>query len=155
MDKKKEFADTFRSGELHTFNVETWSDALKPEFKDNERNGHIGNRLVLENDRIRGWHITFEPGETLPVHRLMLDYFWTAITPGRFLQRTYDGTTCESDYPDGMTHYNSVTPGEFALHKLENVGNATVIFCAVESRNGGNDALPIGMVAHTNRVSVF
>lgn len=68
----------------------------------------------------------------MPVHRHVLTYFWTAITPGRFLQRTYHGTTYESDYPAGLTHFYHVDSGEFAFHNLENVGDTTMIFCAAE-----------------------
>lgn len=42
---------------------------------------------------------------------------------GRFLQRTYDGTTYESNYEAGLTHYYDVGSGEFALQNLENVGD--------------------------------
>ena len=126
------YADSFRSGELTTEGFEGWSDAVKREFRDNAYNGQIGTDLVFENDRVRVWHMTLQPGEAMPVHRHVLTYFWTAITPGRFLQRTYDGTTYESDYPAGLTHFYDVRYGEYALHNLENVGETTMIFCAVE-----------------------
>ncbi|MEM7429407.1 MAG: DUF1330 domain-containing protein [Pseudomonadota bacterium] len=126
------FADSFRSGELTTSGFDGWSDAIRREFDNNKYNGNIGTDLVFENDTVRVWHMTLKPGENMPVHRHVLTYFWTAITPGRFLQRTYDGTTYESDYPAGLTHFYDVGHGEFALHNLENVGNTTMIFCAVE-----------------------
>ncbi|MXX89863.1 MAG: hypothetical protein F4Y68_11570 [Boseongicola sp. SB0665_bin_10] len=60
------------------------------------------------------------------------------------MQRTYDGTTYESDYDAGLTHYYDVGEGEFALHDLENVGDATMIFCAVElKRESANQPLPL------------
>ena len=126
------YADNFRSGELTTSGFEGWSDEIKREFELNEYNGRIGTDLVFENDSVRVWHMTLKPGEKMPVHRHVLTYFWTAITPGRFLQRTYDGTTYESDYEAGLTHFYDVDSGEFALHNLENVGSTTMIFCAVE-----------------------
>jgi len=124
--------DSFRSGELTTSGFEGWSDEIMREFKTNNYNGQIGNDFVFENDSVRVWHMTLKPGEKMPVHRHVLTYFWTAITPGRFLQRTYDGTTYESDVEAGFTHFYDVSSGEFALHNLENVGNTTMIFCAVE-----------------------
>ncbi|MEL6998403.1 MAG: hypothetical protein AAFP68_09075, partial [Pseudomonadota bacterium] len=100
--------------------------------------------LVFENDSVRIWHMTLAPGERMPVHRHVLTYFWTAITPGRFLQRTYDGTTYESDYQAGLTHFYDVGAGEFALHDLENVGSITIIFVAVElKRASANAPLPV------------
>lgn len=138
-----DYADSFRSGELITSGFEGWSDEIKEEFKRNEFNGNIGSELVFENDRVRVWHMTLAPGEKMPVHRHVLDYFWTAITPGRFLQRTYDGTTYESDYEAGLTHYYKVGEGEFALHNLENVGDTTMIFTAVEFKNSANKPLDL------------
>lgn len=125
-------ADSFRSGELTTSGFEGWSEEIRREFRDNAYNGRIGTDLVFENDVVRVWHMTLQPGEAMPVHRHVLTYFWTAITPGRFLQRTYDGTTYESDYKAGLTHFYDVKYGEFALHNLENVGDAPMVFCAVE-----------------------
>ena len=88
--------------------------------------------------------MTLEPGEKMPVHRHILTYFWTAITPGRFLQRTYDGTTYESDFEAGLTHFYDVKEGEFALHNLENVGDTTMIFCAVElKKESANEPLSV------------
>ncbi|MEM7024765.1 MAG: hypothetical protein AAF637_19635 [Pseudomonadota bacterium] len=138
-----EYADSFRSGELTTSGFEGWSDEIKEEFKRNEFNGHIGTELVFENERVRVWHMTLAPGENMPVHRHVLDYFWTALTPGRFLQRTYDGTTYESNYDAGLTHYYNVGKGEFALHNLENVGDTTMVFCAVEFKNSANSPIDL------------
>ena len=118
MAKEIEFADDFRSGELTTSGFDGWSDEMKEEFKTNEFNGHIGNELVLENEHVRVWHITLKPGKKLPVHRHVLNYFWTAITPGRFLQRTYDGTTYESDYEAGLTHYYTVEKGRICTSQF-------------------------------------
>ena len=143
-DEHTKYADSFRSGELTTAGFEGWSDEIKHEFHTNEHNGRIGTDLVFENNSVRVWHMTLEPGEKMPVHRHVLTYFWTAITPGRFLQRTYDGTTYESNYEAGLTHFYDVGKGEFALHNLENVGDTTMIFCAVElKKESANEPLPV------------
>ncbi|HBR97496.1 MAG TPA: hypothetical protein DD979_08965 [Gammaproteobacteria bacterium] len=143
-ENEQDYADTFRSGELTTENFDGWSDEIKAEFTSNEFNGRIGTDLVFENDSVRVWHMTLKPGEKMAVHRHVLTYFWTAITPGRFLQRTYDGTTYESDYEAGLTHFYDVKAGEFALHNLENVGDTTMVFCAVElKKESENPPLPV------------
>ena len=137
-------ADAFRSGELATSGFQGWPDQIRREFQTNEMNGRIGTHLVFENASVRVWHMTLQPGEKMPVHRHVLTYFWTAITPGRFLQRTYDGTTYESNYEAGLTHYYDVGAGEFALHNLENVGSTVMIFCAVELKKlSANTPLPV------------
>ena len=140
----KSRSDTFRSGALTTENFEDWSDEIKQEFKDNEMNGAIGQNLVFENDSVRVWQMALEPGERMPVLRHVCTYFWTAIEGGHFLQRTYDGTTYESESPDGETHFYYVAEGEFALHNLENVGNKRMSFCAVElKKESKNPLLPV------------
>jgi len=101
-------ADTFRSGELTTLGFDGWSEEIRQEFRNNEFNGRVGSKLVFENERIRVWNMELAPGEKMPVHRHVLDYFWTAVTSGRFLQRTYDGTTYESNYEAGLTHFYEV-----------------------------------------------
>ena len=138
------WADSFRSGELTTSGFDGWSDEVRQEFQTNAFNGRIGTDLVFENNLVRVWHMTLAPGEKMSVHRHVLTYFWTAVTPGRFLQRTYDGTTYESDYEAGLTHFYDVGEGEFALHNLENVGDTKMIFCAVElKRESANAPLPV------------
>lgn len=137
-------ADRFRSGEITTSNFDGWSAEIRQEFQNNEFNGRIGTDLVFENNLLRVWHMTLQPGEKMPVHRHVLTYFWTAVTPGRFLQRTHDGTTYESDFEAGLTHFYDVKDGEFALHNLENVGETAMIFCAVElKRESANAPLAV------------
>ncbi|MEM8699495.1 MAG: hypothetical protein AAGF44_10015, partial [Pseudomonadota bacterium] len=137
-------ADNFRSGELTTSGFKDWPDEIRREFEQNAYNGRIGTDLVFENDSVRVWLMTLKPGEKMPVHRHVLTYFWTAVTPGRFLQRTYDGTTYASDYEAGLTHFYDVGQGEFALHNLENIGATTMIFCAVElKKESANAPLPV------------
>ncbi len=137
-------ADVFRSGELTTSGFDGWTEEIRQEFRDNEFNGRVGSKLVFENERVRVWNMELAPGEKMAVHRHVLDYFWTAVTSGRFLQRTYDGTTYESNYEAGLTHFYEVGEGEFALHNLENVGNTVMIFTTVEFKTSANRPLDIG-----------
>ena len=143
-EEGKEPADDFRSGDLTTEEFDDWPAEILQEFKNNEFNGSIGTNLLFENDSVRVWHMELKPGERMPAHRHVLTYFWTALTPGRFLQRTHDGTTYESDYPAGETHFYDVGKGEFALHNLENIGDTTMVFVAVElKKEAHNDPLPV------------
>ncbi len=80
------FVKQFRSGELVLSDFEGWTDEINKEFEQNDFNGNVGTKLLLEDDRVRVWEIRLAPGERLPPHRHVLDYFWTAVTPGRFLQ---------------------------------------------------------------------
>lgn len=41
--------------------------------------GDIGSRLLFENDRVRVWRLTLEPGERSATHRHDLDYLLVKI----------------------------------------------------------------------------
>jgi hypothetical protein len=53
-----------------------WPDWLKREFETNQHNARVGTQLLSESERVRVWHLAIKPGERLPVHRHVLDYFW-------------------------------------------------------------------------------
>ncbi|MFB7055013.1 hypothetical protein ACFCXT_18065 [Streptomyces vinaceus] len=122
---------------------EGWSPALRAEFEAGAANGHVGQRLLSETDRVRVWEIRLAPGERVPAHRHVLDYFWTAVTPGRARQHTCDGATHEVTYAQGETRHLTFGPGEFLLHDLENIGPTPLVFTTVEFTQGPNTPLPL------------
>lgn len=122
---------------------EDWSDEIRTEFERNEYNGSVGTELLLENERVRVWEIRLDPGERLPVHRHVLDYFWVAVTPGHTIGRSHDGTLIEDQCHAGMSTFTSLDEDEFLLHDLTNVGDAEMIFTTVELRNSANDPLEL------------
>ena len=71
-----------------------------------------------------------------------LPFFVLFQTPDRFLQRTYNGTTYESNYEAGLTRNYDVGSGEFALQNPENVGDWTMIFVAAELKRLSANAAP-------------
>lgn len=133
----------FRTGEETSNDYEDWSDEIKEDFERNEYNGNVGTKLLHENDRVRVWEIRLEPGERLPAHRHVLDYFWTAVTPGHYLQRNRDGSTDQNPYDAGLTHFYTVEEDEFALHDLENIGDSDMVFTTVELKDSANDPLEL------------
>jgi beta-alanine degradation protein BauB len=62
---------------------EGWSPQLIEESKNSDANGQVGTRFLLESSVARIWVIELKPGERLPFHRHVLNYFWTVLTPGR------------------------------------------------------------------------
>src|SRR5712671_1927385 len=62
-----------------------WPPAIAAEFEREQKspNGCVGQRLISESNRVRVWEIRLKPGERFGFHRHVLDYFWTAVTPGR------------------------------------------------------------------------
>src|SRR2546423_15437384 len=99
-----------------------WPEWLAQEF-DQERehpNGSVGPELLAESDRVRVWTIRLKPGERVGFHRHVLDYFWSAITPGRGRQHLQDGSTVEHSCRAGETRHETYQKGEFKVHDLEN-----------------------------------
>ncbi|WP_405582413.1 hypothetical protein [Streptomyces sp. NBC_01092] len=121
-----------------------WSRELCEEFEARAFNGRVGGRLLSETDRVRVWEIRLAPGERLPAHRHVLDYFWTAVTAGRSRQHTSDGTTRDVAYEQGETRHFAFGPGEHLLHDLENTGSTALTFTTVEFKQGPNPPLPLG-----------
>ena len=122
---------------------EAWPDWLKAEFAAAPGNPRVGSRLLSVSDRVRVWHIDLAPGDRLPVHCHVLDYFWTALTPGRARSHYHDGRTQERSYAAGDTAHYRFGPGAFMLHDLENIGEAVLAFTTVEFLDSANAPLPL------------
>lgn len=95
-------------------------------------NVQVGTRLLFENDRIRVWDITLEPGERLELHRHRTSYFYRCEAGGRLRVRTQDGESAEYDSPTDEVHFHEIGPDDVVAHDLENVGETTVRFTTVE-----------------------
>jgi len=89
------------------------------------------------------WEIRLAPGQRWRAHRHVLDYFWTAVTPGRSRQRTFDCTTREVTYLTGQTRHFHFGPGEYLLHDIENIGDTDLVFTTVEHLDSANAPLPV------------
>lgn len=120
-----------------------WPAWLKAEFAANGRNPQVGSRLLSVSNRVRVWHLSLAPGERLPAHCHVLDYFWTALTPGRARSHYHDGRTQERAYAAGETAHYRFGAGEFMLHDLENIGEQTLAFTTVEFLDSANAPLPL------------
>ena len=53
----------------------------------------VGTKLVFENERVRVWEFTLQPGETIEAHKHDHDYFFYPI----------EGGTLEVTRPSGVT----------------------------------------------------
>ncbi|MDT0484102.1 cupin domain-containing protein [Streptomyces doebereineriae] len=131
------------AGEMIASDFSGWTDQLIEEFRLHAQDGHVGSRLLSENRRVRVWEIRLAPGERWHAHRHVLDYFWTAITSGRSIQHTHDGTTRAVEYEAGETRHFNFAHGEFLLHDIENVGATDLVFTTVEHLDSENSPLPI------------
>ena len=120
-----------------------WNSEICSEFLANEMNGRVGQDLLSENDQVRVWRISIAPGERVPFHRHVLNYFWVAITPGTSRSRSATGETDDMSYDAGTVRFYEFERGEFMLHDLENIGDTDLIFTTVEFKNSANDPLPL------------
>jgi hypothetical protein len=130
-----------------------WPDFIRKEFDDNQFNGRVGTRLLSETDRVRVWEIRLAPGERIGFHRHVLDYFWTAVTPGRAQSHAEDGAIVEAVYSPGETRHFVYGKGEYKIHDLENVGDADLWFTTVEFLDSANAPLELGHELHGEAAS--
>src|SRR5260370_9127971 len=119
---------------------------IREELEGNPLNGRVGTRLSSETDRVRVWEIRLAPGERIGFHRHMLDYFWTAVTPGRARSHTQDGSVIEATYAAGDTRHFVYVAGEYKLHDLENVGDTHLCFTTVAFLDSATEPLPINPI---------
>jgi hypothetical protein len=122
---------------------QAWDAAICAEFERDQLNGRVGSRLVSESGRVRVWSLRLAPGERIGFHRHVLDYFWTAVAPGRSRSRYADGRILETEYPEGATRHFSFGPGEFMVHDLTNIGETDLVFTTVEFLDSANPPLPL------------
>jgi beta-alanine degradation protein BauB len=88
----------------------------------------VGTRLLFENDRVRVWDLTLQPGESLPLHRHELDYLYVVIGDGTLQTGFADGTADEPrQMADGDVRFRDVSSpadGPRATHSATNVGDS-------------------------------
>ena len=118
-----------------------WTDELRQELAQAGTNGRVGSRIVSESDRVRVWLIEMQPGERLPFHTHVLDYFWTATSPGKARSRYADGQVAEVEYAVGDTRHFSFAKGDSMTHDLENIGDTVLSFTTVEFLDSENAPL--------------
>jgi len=53
----------------------------------------VGSKLVFENERIRVWEFTLQPGETIDAHKHEHDYFFYPIEGGTLEVTRASGVT--------------------------------------------------------------
>jgi beta-alanine degradation protein BauB len=120
-----------------------WPAAIRADFDAGQFNPCVGTRLLSKDDRVRVWEIRLRPGERIGFHRHVLDYFWTAVTPGTARSHQGDGTVVEATYAAGQTKHHVYGAGEYKVHDLENTGGTDLVFTTVEFLQCANAPLPL------------
>lgn len=120
-----------------------WSPDLIRDLQGAGRNGQVGSRLVNETETYRIWLIEIAPGDRLPFHTHVLNYFWTATSAGRARSRYSDGRVVDMDYTLGQTRHMAFAAGESMTHDLENIGDTVLTFVTVEDKRSANAPLEL------------
>lgn len=118
-----------------------WTPDLIAELKSAHTSGQVGSTMVSESPRSRVWLIEMQPGDRLPFHTHVLDYFWVATTAGKARSRYADGHVAEVDYDVGTTKHFTFAQGESMTHDLENIGDTVLCFTTVEYLDSANQPL--------------
>jgi quercetin dioxygenase-like cupin family protein len=124
-------------------NFEGWSPLLVEESRNAGANGRVGTELLLESSVARIWSIDLKPGQRLPFHTHVLNYFWTVLTSGTARSHSSEGVTTEIEYRPGDTKHLHYRAGERMTHDLENVGKSNLVFVAVEFLQSDNAPLKL------------
>lgn len=90
--------------------------------------GAIGDDVIFENDTIRVWKLTLEPGEIQAWHKHDLPYLVVPLTDGDNLMRFADGRVRPTAEKSGDALWRE--PG--MPHELENTGAATYANVLIE-----------------------
>ena len=94
--------------------------------------GAVGQEILLENDRVRVWHITLAPGETQPLHHHGLAYVVIAVQGAKNVIHTAAGERIDVEEETGSVVYRE--PGQ--THMLTNAGDTVYIGRIVEIKSG-------------------
>jgi beta-alanine degradation protein BauB len=125
------------------FSGPDWPPDILAELAANAGNSHVGSILVSQTDRVRVWHLSIGPGERLPFHRHVNDYFWTVLTAGSAKSRYGDGAVRHVSYRPGDTKHYRFEAGDSMFHDLENTGETELTFITVELLDGPNAPLAL------------
>lgn len=94
--------------------------------------GQVGQEIMLDNDRVRVWHITLAPGETQPLHHHGLPYVVVAVNGASNVIHTAAGERLEVAEETGAVVFRE--PGQ--THKLTNAGDTTYVGRIIELKTG-------------------
>ena len=81
--------------------------------------GDVGTELLFENDSVKIWDLSLEPGQSSDWHHHTLDYVTVGLTESRMQRHFDDGTSDETvGYAGRYTYAEKHQP-----HEVSNVGD--------------------------------
>ena len=100
----------------------------------------VGSEVLFENDRIRVWDLTLQPGEASPRHRHVRDYVFMHVTPGRIEVHQAGEKPSVEECEAGYVEYTEVGSG--IVQHLVNVGTDVLRELLVEFKGPSRAASP-------------
>jgi quercetin dioxygenase-like cupin family protein len=64
----------------------------------------VGHKLIFENERVKVWEFTLQPGETIEAHKHDYDYFFYPIEGGTLEVTRANGVT-RATLEEGKVYY--------------------------------------------------
>jgi oxalate decarboxylase/phosphoglucose isomerase-like protein (cupin superfamily) len=113
------------------------TDDFTAELTEAPANLAVGKTMLFENESVRVWASTLEPGTRVPFHNHTIDYFWICVRASSAYQRFVDGTACYIEPTPGQVSFQRYGPGENLIHDLENVGDGPLEIVTVELLDTG------------------
>ena len=77
----------------------------------------VGTELLFENDRVRVWSLTLQPGQASPRHRHERDYLFVHVTPATIELVPEQGAPSTERFGAGITH-QIVNRGDTPHHEV-------------------------------------
>lgn len=100
----------------------------------------VGSKILYEDDVVRIWDATVEPGGTLPVHFHDLDYVTVTLTEGDVEAHEADGTVRAGHRVVGDIQVTKVGTGQ--EHVLKNTGTTPYRNRIIELKQHGLTSVP-------------
>lgn len=100
----------------------------------------VGSSILYEDDVVRVWDATVEPGGTLPIHFHDLDYVTVTLTEGDVEAHEADGTVRSGHRYIGDVQVTKVGTGQ--THVLKNVGTTPYRNRIIELKQHGLTNVP-------------
>ncbi len=101
---------------------------------------NIGTELLFENDRVRVWDMTLQPGQESPLHVHEGDYLFVYVTPSRLTAFLEDKPPFTNEFDDGFVQYTEV--GQGIWHKIRNDSDQVHRQILVEFKGPSRSAAP-------------
>ena len=106
-------------------------------MKPDEQYGPVGSRLLFENDLVRVWEVSLEPGGRLPFHHHTLPYLVVTIEAAPVRVVEHDGQTYEPDDEQGSVTFRDA--GQ--IHELQNISTRRYVNRLIEIKQAGKGEL--------------